>query len=114
MPVDYLDPSEMPKGLVAFVFESDTLDQSGYQEFLKQLGMESIDAPGPPGAIAHLAGPRPEGGWRVIDVWESEGAANAFYGSDRFRPVREGASDMRTTPWPLHRVVIDQTIRHQS
>lgn len=97
---------------VAFVFESDSLDQSRYDELLKALGIESIDAPGPPGSIAHLAGPRPEGGWRVVDVWESEDAANAFYGSDEFRPVREGVSDAKMAPWPLHRVEIDQTMRH--
>ena len=99
---------------VAFVFESDRVDQSGYDGLLKAIGRESIDAPTPPGHIAHLAGPKPGGGWRAIDLWESEDAANAFYGSDQFRPVSDGAADMgiTTTPWPMHRVEIDQTIRH--
>jgi hypothetical protein len=101
---------------VAFVFESGKVDQSGYDGLMKAIGQESIDAPNPPGLIAHLAGPKPEGGWRVIDLWESEDAANVFYGSDQFRPVMAGAADMgiTTTPWPMHRVEIDQTIRHVS
>ena len=100
---------------VAFVFESDRVDQSGYDELLKAIGRESIEAPTPPGHIAHLAGPKPGGGWRAIDLWESEDAANAFYGSDQFRPVSDGAAEMgitTTTPWPMHRVEIDQAIRY--
>src|SRR5204862_5371253 len=43
---------------VAFVFESEQVDQSGYDALMKAIGRESIDAPNPPGHIAHLAGPR--------------------------------------------------------
>src|SRR5579872_5830932 len=98
---------------VAFVFESDKIDLSRYDEVMKALGRESVAAPQPPGFIAHLAGPRPQGGWRVIDVWESEDAANAYYSSEQFRPVRDAAADagLTTTPWPLHRTEIDQTMR---
>ncbi len=32
----------------------------------------------PEGAIAHIAMARPEGGWQVLDVWESEEAYAAF------------------------------------
>jgi hypothetical protein len=99
---------------VAFVFESDQVDQSGYDALLKAIGRESIDAPNPPGHIAHLAGPRSGGGWRAIDLWESEEAAGAFYGSDQFGPVTAAAEELgiTTIPWPMHRVEIDQVIRH--
>ena len=32
----------------------------------------------PEGNLAHIAMPRPEGGWQVVDVWESEEAYEAF------------------------------------
>jgi hypothetical protein len=101
---------------VAFVFESDQADQSDYDALMKAIGRESIDAPNPPGHIAHLAGPRPEGGWRAIDLWESEEAANAYYGSDQFGPVTAAAVELgiTTTPWPMRRVETDQAIRHLS
>lgn len=101
---------------VAFVFESDTVDQSGYDALMKAIGRESIDAPNPPGHIVHLAGPRPGGGWRAIDLWESEEAATAFYGSDQFGPVTAAAAELgiTSTPWPMRRVEIDQAIRHLS
>jgi hypothetical protein len=101
---------------VAFVFESDKVDQSSYDALLKAIGRESVDAPVPPGHIAHLAGPRPGGGWRAIDLWESEEAASAFYGSDQFAPVTAAAAELgiTSTPWPMRRVEIDQAIRHLS
>ena len=32
----------------------------------------------PKGLISHVGFPRPEGGWSVVDVWESEDAFNEF------------------------------------
>ena len=32
----------------------------------------------PDGNLAHIAMPRPDGGWQVIDVWETEAAYQAF------------------------------------
>jgi hypothetical protein len=40
----------------------------------------------PPGSHLHASGPM-DGGWRIVEVWESEDAANAFYGSDRFQQM---------------------------
>jgi hypothetical protein len=32
------------------------------------------------GFIAHAGGPHPEGGWRVVELWESEEDAQAWFG----------------------------------
>ena len=98
---------------VAFVFESDHLDQAAYDGVMKAIGRGPIDAPAAAGIIAHMAGPRAAGGWRVVDVWESEDAANAFYGSAQFQPVMAAADEMgiTTTPWPIHRLEVERTIR---
>lgn len=92
---------------VAFVFETDTLTQAEYDGLMETMGLQSgtFDVPG---ALVHIAGPKVDGGWRVVDVWESEEAANAFYGSDRFAPVRGVAESagIRTTPWPVHRLEV--------
>lgn len=90
----------------AFVFETDTMTAADYDDLMAAMGLADPDAPYPDGLLAHLAGARPDGGWRVIDVWESDGAAQAFYGSDRFAPVRDHTGDGRitTTPWPMHRM----------
>ncbi len=91
---------------IAFVYESDVVDQDGYDNLMKAQGRDDPAAPAPDGQIAHLAGPKPAGGWRVIDVWESEQAAGTYYASDRFAAVRDGASAAGITrsTWPLHRI----------
>ena len=98
---------------IAFVFESDKLGHAEYDQLMKGIGREAVDAPNPEGYIAHLAGPRAEGGWRVVDIWDSEQAANAFYSSDAFAAVSGRADEMGlvTRPWPLHRVEIDRTVK---
>lgn len=96
----------------AVVVESAEVDQDGYDELMKGLGRGPLDSALPSGIIAHLAGPRTHGGWRVVDVWESEQAANAFYGSSTFQQVVGGAPvQIDVQPWPLHRIEVDQTIR---
>ncbi len=96
----------------AFVFESDQLSADTYDTVMAEMGLGSVDSAFPPGLIAHLAGPQGDAGWRVIDVWESEEAANSFYGSDQFAPVRDGteAAGIRTTPWSIHRVQIPAAV----
>jgi hypothetical protein len=50
-------------------------------------GMRELNLSGPPpGSLLHASGPM-EGGWRVVEVWESEEAANAFYGSEQFQQM---------------------------
>jgi hypothetical protein len=90
----------------AFVFDSDSISRDDYDRMMGAMGLADPDGPHPDGLIAHLAGAKPEGGWRVIDVWTSEDVANAFYGSDQFAPVRNAGEDagITSTAWPLHRV----------
>ena len=91
---------------IAFIFEIDSMTQEQYDGLMAEMGLADTHSAVAMGAVAHIAGPKVDGGWRVIDIWESEEAGNAFYTSDRFAPVRavgEGAG-IRTTPWPMHRL----------
>ena len=50
-------------------------------------GMRELNLSGPPpGSHLHASGPM-EGGWRIVEVWASEEAANAFYGSELFQQM---------------------------
>jgi hypothetical protein len=58
----------------------------------------------PAGGIFHVAGPSPNGGWRVIEVWESEADAKRFV-KERLLPAFEAASAPPPPPpefWPVH------------
>ena len=91
---------------VAFIFEVETMTAEQYDGLMEAMGLSEKGAIGAQGAVAHIAGPNEGGGWRVIDVWDTEEAANAFYASDMFALVRAAAEGgaMTSTPWPVHRI----------
>ena len=77
--------------------------QERYDAVTAHLNLEREPAAG---LILHAAGPI-EGGWRVIDVWESEQDAHRFV-QDRLRPALEqaGVADPpQITITPLHSLV---------
>jgi uncharacterized protein (DUF1330 family) len=93
---------------VAFLFEVDAMTAEQYDGIMEAMGMSEQGALVGAGAVAHIAGATETGGWRVVDVWPSEEAANAFYASDTFAPVRAAAAGggMTSTPWPVHRIEV--------
>ena len=57
---------------IATLAEVPGLTQEQYDAAAREVGLPA------PGQIFHLAGPM-EGGWRVLEVWESQEAADTFY-----------------------------------
>ncbi len=57
----------------------------------------------PPGLILHAAGPR-EGGFWIIEVWDSQEAADATYGTEQVQEVsqRRGVPRPTITTGPVH------------
>jgi hypothetical protein len=83
---------------IAFLFEEVGLTQEQYEAVVGE-----ANAQGPPiGNIIHMAGPT-DVGWRIVDVWESQAAGEAFYSSDRFQQAlqRVGRGMPQPTIWPL-------------
>jgi hypothetical protein len=95
---------------VAYVFEAAGATREVYDGLMAALDRGDIDSAMPEGVIAHLAGPT-DAGWRVIDVWESEDAAAAFYGSESFQAMLAQAPAIDRTPWHLYRAEVEQTLR---
>jgi hypothetical protein len=69
-----------------------------------ELVVKKVNQSGSPaGALFHAGGPI-EGGYRVVEVWESREAADAFYSSELLRQATAG---LKTQPkvvmtWPVH------------
>ena len=63
----------------------------------------------PDGSVLHVAGPSPTGGWRVVEVWESEGAAQKF-DEEVLLPVLQRVGVERPEPqaWQAHNVVVNR------
>jgi hypothetical protein len=85
---------------VAMLVDNPEGSQESYDRIRALLGLEK-----PAGGIFHLAGPGPTGGWRVIEVWESEEAARRFF-EERFFPALQELGLIGPAPkrefWPVH------------
>lgn len=88
---------------VAMVVDNPHGSQEIYERIRELMGLEA-----PLGGTCHLAGPRPEGGWRVIEVFDSEQDARRFI-EERLRPAAEAVGVEPPPPpqfWPLHKCVV--------
>jgi hypothetical protein len=84
---------------VAMIVDNPNGSQEIYDRVREQLGLET-----PAGGIFHVAGPSPNGGWRVIEVFESEEDAKRF-ATERLRPAfGEVGAPPPPAPefWPVH------------
>ncbi len=87
---------------IAQVHELRGWTREGYEQ-----GMRMLNLPGPPpGSLVHMSGPM-EGGWRIIEVWESEEAAASFYGSAPFQEMAKetGVQPNVVASWQMENVV---------
>jgi hypothetical protein len=84
---------------VAMMVDNPEGSQEIYDSVREQLGLDR-----PAGGIVHVAGPSPSGGWRVIEVWESEEEARRFV-KERLLPAFEAVGAPAPPPpelWPVH------------
>jgi hypothetical protein len=91
------------KVAVAMMVDNPQGTQEFYDRIRAHLGLEK-----PAGGIFHIAGPSPNGGWRVIEVWESEEVANRFF-QERFVPAMRALGAEGPPParefWPVHKAM---------
>ena len=84
---------------VAMLVESPECSPEAYESVRRRLGSRK-----PAGGIFHIAGPSPNGGWRVVEVWESEEQATRFF-SEHFVPALLAAGlglPPRCEVWSVH------------
>jgi len=91
---------------MAFVRMFDNPDgtQEQYDAVRDQVNVDESNLPD--GAVLHVAGPSPSGGWRVLEIWESEDAARSF-DEAKVLPALESAGVQRPEPetWQVHNLV---------
>jgi hypothetical protein len=84
------------------MYNNPNLMQEQYDGMITKMGI--ADNP-PDGAVLHFAGPTADGGWRVVEVWESEEQAQAW--DDVLNPALVAAGIVRPAPevWPVHNLI---------
>jgi hypothetical protein len=87
------------------VFDNPDGSQEQYDAASGQVGVSSENMP--EGALLHVAGPSPTGGWRVAEIWESEEAAQKF-DTETLLPILERVGVQRPEPtvWQVHNLVM--------
>ena len=84
---------------VAMLIDNPTGSQEIYEQLRERTGLDK-----PAGGIFHVAGPSPNGGWRVIEIWETEEDAKRFL-AERLGPAAEAVGTPPPPPpelWPVH------------
>jgi hypothetical protein len=85
---------------IAMLVDNSQASQEIYDKVRDQIGLDK-----PAGGMVHVAGPSPNGGWRVIELWESEEDARRFL-KERLGPALQAAGVSGPPPqpqfWPVH------------
>jgi hypothetical protein len=81
---------------IALLVDNPHGSQEIYDRVREVLGVDEA----PAGGILHVAGPSPNGGWRVIEVWETQEACQRFV-TERLLPAFEAVG---ATPPPAPEV----------
>ncbi len=86
---------------VVQIHELPDMTRDQYERAIRAL---NISGP-PPGSHLHASGPM-EGGWRIVEVWESEETANAYYTSEVFQQMAQsiGIRPPTITSYPVETV----------
>ncbi len=66
---------------------------------------EKIGSTAPAGLLYHVEGPI-QGGWRVVDVWESREVVDKFFQEQLGQALQEaGIAIPQPQFWPAHRII---------
>jgi hypothetical protein len=87
---------------LAFLFEFPGGKQEQFDQVLEKL---QLGGKATQGQLFHVEGPM-EGGWRVVDVWESQEAADKFFQEKLGQALQEaGLAIPQPQVWPVHRLL---------
>jgi hypothetical protein len=89
---------------VAMLIDNPNGSREIYEQLRERIGLDK-----PAGGIFHVAGPSPNGGWRVIEIWDSEEDAKRFL-AERLGPATQAVGAAPPPPaelWPVHTYMTD-------
>ena len=57
------------------------------------------------GFISHAGGPNPSGGWRVVEVWESQEAVDRFFQETLGQALQKANINIRPQVFQVHNIM---------
>lgn len=89
---------------IAQIIEIPGGSKEKYDEVIREVGLAGSQLA--PGQLVHFAGPMEGGGWRIVNVWESQEASDKF--EEKLIPARRKAGLPDVIPpqklFPVHRL----------
>jgi hypothetical protein len=87
---------------ITVIFDMPMVTAEQYDQVIKDL--EAAGAGNPAGRLHHVASPK-EGGWLVVDVWESDETLNQF--AQTLVPIMQNAGLTPPQPqvYPVHNII---------
>jgi hypothetical protein len=89
---------------IAQIIEIPGGSKEKYEEVIREVGLTGSQLA--PGQLVHFAGPMEGGGWRIVNVWESQEASDKF--EEKLIPARRKAGLPDVVPpqkvFPVHRL----------
>lgn len=78
--------------------------QEQYDQVLQEIGVSGTQLAPAPGHLVHFAGPS-NGGWMVVNVWESKEQADRFF-AEKMAPARKklGLGELQVREFPVYRL----------
>lgn len=89
---------------VAVILEYENVSPDQYDAVIADMGMTDRRQPH---QILHVAGPTQNGGWRVVDIWETREAFEAFVCAQVVPTAAkyEITEDPKIEIWPVHHLL---------
>ncbi len=90
-------------------FDLPGMTRQEYDSLIEDLGLGKH---APSGGILHFSAPNPDGGWFILDIWESEQAFHAFAREVLIPTARRlGLTISRPKIFPVHNLFIPDVAR---
>ena len=87
---------------ITVLFDMPDVTAAQYDQVIQ--GLEAVGAGNPQGRLYHVASPK-EGGWLVVDVWESDELLNQF--AQTLIPIMQkaGVTPPQSQVYPVHNMI---------
>ncbi len=90
---------------IALVIEFPGVSREQYDRTMRDLRLDGADPESPRGMLLHIAGPA-EGGWQVVNVWETRADFDRFLDSDLGRALKNaGISTPRVREFSVYKAL---------